>query len=167
MKKISYSVVACSALFCFMFFSAPKAHASLAGGAVNAIVTFGNQPPGGGVCIGDGICVALPSPDTSKRLDGVPAKFDLDALDATTLLITFKMTDLMDVQPEQATKMLSCTQPGAGGITPTYQFGAPYILSQPMYSALGLPPNSTIQPSSIITVTISGNYITLHVKYAY
>ncbi len=167
MKKVRYAVVACSAFFCFLFlFGASKAQATIVGGGSNAIVTFGTQPPGGGVCIGDGICVALP-PDTTKLVEGVPTTFSLDPLDATTLLITFSLSALNAIQPEQAVKMNNCANPPAGGITPTYQFGAPYNLSQPMFAAVGFPPNSSIQPSSIITITISGDVVTMHVKYAH
>jgi hypothetical protein len=155
MKKNFYSSLLLVALFVLVSFRSS---------AANTIgLWFGVKDAG--VCIGKGFCHEVASSATSVGVDGVPTTFALDPLDESILVVTFKMSDLVTLQPNEATYVANAAQPATNGITPTYQFDAPFSLNTPSFAQLGLATNPSIQPNTIILVTIVNDVVTMRIRY--
>ncbi len=118
-----------------------------------------------GVCIGKGFCHEVAPPTNSIGVDGVLTTFALDPLDESILVVTFKMSDLVALQPNEATYVAAAALPPTNGVTPTYQFDAPFSLNTPSFAQLGLASNPSIQPNTIIFVTIVNDVVTMRIRY--
>ena len=136
-------------------------------GPVSAIVTFGQQPAGGGACLGNNICSALAS--GTQGASGTPAKFSIDPSDATNLLLTFKLADLQ-AQPEpgqkqEAQSIVAMTQASAPNPA-VFPWAGVYPLStNSLFAPLNLLPGAQISPTTSVTVTCDGTTVVLHIKY--
>ncbi len=173
MLKITNSVLSLCALFASVAFAGCGNNASTqtaatatkvgSGGVVvsalsiSPSVTFGQPQTGGGGCIGKGICKTSASA-ASAAADAIPVKMEVSA-DKKTLTLTFSKAALTAKQPDQVRYF---TDPSGH-----YNFDAPYKLSDPIYTALALPPNSRIDAQSTSTVTISGDVITDVIVYSH
>ena len=154
-KKINLSFVSLFiAIFLAFMQLSTTTQASVAGH-----VLFGNRSDGG-ACLGCGMCNVTTSTSTAVTPDGVPVSFDLDGSDGSILLMTFKMSDLSSSQPEQAVNMSNASQSSSG-----YVFDGPYSLNTALFAPLGLLSNPSISKSSYISVTISGDVVTMHIHY--
>ena len=134
---------------------------------VAAIVTFGQQPPGGGVCAGNGLCSALSS--SSPGASGTKATFSIDPADATMLLLTFKLADLQAQpqlqQKQEAAAILAMTQASAPNPAPYAWVGTFSLSTNSLFAPLNLLPGAQISPTTLVTVTCDGTTVVLHIKY--
>ena len=134
---------------------------------VSAIVTFGQPPVGGGACTGNGLCSAQSS--STPGASGTKVTFSIDPADATMLLLTFKLADLLaqtdPEQQQQAFNIIALTEK-AGTNPASYMWAGIYPLSAvPLFAPLNLLPGAQISPTTLVTVTCDGTTVVLHIKY--
>lgn len=125
--------------------------------AITPSVTFGQPQAGGGGCIGKGICKTFASSATASA-EAIPVKMEISS-DKKTLTLSFSKTAL---QNKQSAQIPFFTDPSG-----KYNFDAPYKLTDPIYTPLGLLTNPRIDAASTSTVTISGDMITDVIVYSH
>jgi len=120
-------------------------------------VTFGNPPEGGGACAGKGICSS--SGISGSQTNGTTVTFQLSPNNAGVLVLTFSLADL---QAHQSAQVAYFTDPRG-----SYVFDGTYVLSDPIYTPLGLLPNAQIDPTCQSTVAINGDAVTVSITYTH
>jgi hypothetical protein len=125
--------------------------------SITPSVTFGQPQMGGGSCVGKGLCKTYATPAAASA-DAIPVKMEVSS-DKKTLTLTFSKAALTSKQPAQV--------PFFSDPSGKYNFDAPYKLTDPIYTPLGLLPNPRIDAASTSTVTISGDVITDVIGYSH
>jgi len=109
-------------------------------------------------CNNKGKCDVAPFPSNASPL-AINETWNVDPLNNTVLTITFSMAELTSKRPDQVAFYTDPSQ--------TYQFDAPFQLTDPMFASLGLLPNAWIDPTDVTHVDITGDVVTLSIHYSY
>lgn len=114
----------------------------------NGKVTFGAYKAGEG-CSGSGICQTNPPASG----DAVSVVFSYAKENPSKLIMSFKLSDLKKKQPAQVANFVN-GQP--------LRFDAPYSLSDPMFTQLGIPRGAMITPQSGSRVAVRGDMVVVN-----
>ncbi len=117
--------------------------------------SFGNPPPGGGLCTGKGFCqVSISNYGANNTV-----AFQVSPIDRNVLIMSFSLSELKRKQPEQ---MPYFTNSGS------YDFDAPYSLAaNQAFAPLGLHRNARIDKNSSSKVVIMGDLVTTFIMYSH
>lgn len=110
----------------------------------NGRVTFGAYTAGNG-CSGSGIC-DIRSQATEQN---IPVSFTYNKNNPTSLIMSFRLSELKKKQPEQVKSFTSGQ----------YRFDAQYPLSDGLFAQMGVPKGAVIAQGTVGRVAVRGDMV--------